>query len=90
MHGKVTEWNFFMGQLTGVAQRSAVGAKLSDYVRRVLALFFLFLFVSERSFIALCYAIVLPGRKSAFRAIFWPDCYLENTEIGPQAGLRPA
>jgi hypothetical protein len=34
----------------------------------------------------LCYAIVLPGRKSAFRAGFWPDCYRENTEIGPPAG----
>ncbi len=38
----------------------------------------------------LCYAIVLPGRKSAFRAGFWPDCYRENTEIGPPAGRRPA
>ncbi len=37
----------------------------------------------------LCYAIVLPGRKSAFRAGFWPDCYREATEIGPPAGLRP-
>jgi hypothetical protein len=24
---------------------------------------------------SLCYAIVLPGRKSALRAGFWPDCY---------------
>ncbi len=38
----------------------------------------------------LCYAIVLPGRKSAFRAGFWPDCYRERTEIGPPAGGRPA
>ncbi len=38
----------------------------------------------------LCYAIVLPGRKSAFRAGFWPDCYREGTEIGPPTGLRPA
>ena len=30
--------------------------------------------------VTLCYAIVLPGRKSAFRAGFWPDCYQENTE----------
>ncbi len=29
----------------------------------------------------LCYAIVLPGHKSAFRAGFWPDCCRENTEI---------
>ncbi len=29
----------------------------------------------------LCYAIVLPGRKSAFRARFWTDCYREGTEI---------
>ncbi len=33
----------------------------------------------------LCYAIMLPGRKSAFRAGF---C-LESTEIGPPAGRRP-
>ena len=38
----------------------------------------------------LCYAIVLPGRMSAFRAGFWPDCYRESTEIGPSAGRRPA
>ncbi len=38
----------------------------------------------------LCYAIVLPGRKSAFRAGFWPDCSRESTEIGPPAGRRPA
>ena len=39
----------------------------------------------------LCYAIVLPGRKSAFRAGFWPDCFRESTEIGPgrpKAGRR--
>ncbi len=36
----------------------------------------------------LCYAIVLPGRKSAFQAGFWPDCYRESTEIGSPAGLR--
>jgi hypothetical protein len=29
-----------------------------------------------------CYAIVLRGRKSVFRAGFWPDCYRESTEIG--------
>ena len=34
---------------------------------------------------SLCYAILLAGRKSAFRAGFWPDCYQENTEIGPRA-----
>ncbi len=34
----------------------------------------------------LCYAIVFPGRKSAFRAGFWPDCYRESPEIGPPAG----
>ncbi len=38
----------------------------------------------------LCYAIMLPARKSAFRAGFWPDCYRERTEIGPPAGRRPA
>ncbi len=38
----------------------------------------------------LCYAIVLPGRKWAFRAGFWPDCYRESTNIGSPAGLRPA
>ncbi len=34
--------------------------------------------------------LMLPGRKSAFRAGFWPDCYRESPEIGPPAGLRPA
>ncbi len=43
-----------------------------------------------KTYITLCYTIVLPGRKSAFRAGFWPDCYREKTEIGPPAGLRPA
>ncbi len=38
----------------------------------------------------LCYAIVLPGRKSAFRVGFWPDCCRESTESGPPVGLRPA
>ncbi len=31
----------------------------------------------------LCYAIVLPGRKSAFRAGFWPDCYRESDRNRP-------
>ncbi len=35
-------------------------------------------------------AVELPGRKSAFRAGFWPDCYREGTEIGPAAGRGPA
>jgi hypothetical protein len=35
----------------------------------------------------LCYTVVLPGRKSDFRAGFWPDCYRERTEI---SALRPA
>ncbi len=39
--------------------------------------------------VTLCYALVLPGRKSAFRAGIWPDCYREITEIGSPAGLRP-
>ena len=35
--------------------------------------------------------IVLPGRKSAFRAGFWPDCQnRESSEIGRPAGRRPA
>ncbi len=38
----------------------------------------------------LCYAIVLPGHKSAFWARFWPDCYRESTKIGPPAGRGPA
>ncbi len=38
----------------------------------------------------LCYAIVLPGRKLVSRVGFWPDCYREDTEIGPPAGRRPA
>ena len=36
-----------------------------------------------------CYAIVLPGRRSAFRAGLWPDCYRKSTDIDPPAGLRP-
>ncbi len=40
--------------------------------------------------ITLCYAIVLPSRKSAFRAGFRPVCYWEITVIGPLAGRRPA
>ncbi len=40
--------------------------------------------------VTLCYAIVIPSRKSDFRAGLWPDCYRESTEFGPPAGLRPA
>ena len=29
-----------------------------------------------------CYAMVLPGRKSDFRAGFWPDCYRESNDVG--------
>ncbi len=36
----------------------------------------------------LCYAIVRPGRKSAFRAGCWPDRHRESTEIGRAAGRR--
>jgi hypothetical protein len=36
----------------------------------------------------LCFAIVLPGRKSAFRARFWPDCHRERTENGPEGRSR--
>ncbi len=45
---------------------------------------------SSRQTLTPCYAVVLPGRKSAFRAGFLPDCYREATEIGPPAGRRPA
>ena len=38
----------------------------------------------------LCYAIVLPGRKSSFRAGFRPDSSRESIDIGPPAGFRPA
>ncbi len=34
----------------------------------------------------LCYAVVLPGLKSAFRAGFRPDCYRESSR--PKAGRR--
>ncbi len=37
----------------------------------------------------LCYAIVLPARKSSLRAGCWPDCYRESTDIGPSAGRKP-
>ena len=40
------------------------------------------------SIFIVCYAIMLPARKSAFRAGFWPDCDWESTEIGPPAGRR--
>ncbi len=38
----------------------------------------------------LCYAILLPGRKSAFRARFRPDSNRESFTIGVPASLRPA
>ncbi len=38
--------------------------------------------------VTLCYAIVFPGHKSAFRSGFWPGCYRESIEIGPPAGRR--
>ncbi len=38
----------------------------------------------------LCYAIVLPGRKSGFRAGFRQDSIRESLKIGPPAGFRPA
>ena len=37
-----------------------------------------------------CYAIMLPGRKSGFRAGFRPDSNRESLKIGPPAGRRPA
>jgi hypothetical protein len=37
----------------------------------------------------LCYTIARPGRRSAFRAGVWQQCYQESSEIGPPAGLRP-
>ena len=37
-----------------------------------------------------CYAIVLPGRKSGFRAGFRPDSNRESLKIGPPSGRRPA
>ncbi len=36
----------------------------------------------------LCYAIVLPGRKSGFRDGFRPDSIRESLNIGPRAGLQ--
>ncbi len=38
----------------------------------------------------LCYAIVLPDRKSGFRAELQQDYIREGFKIGPPAGLRPA
>ncbi len=40
--------------------------------------------------ITICYAIVLPGRKTNFRASFRPDSNWESLKIGPPAGRRPA
>jgi hypothetical protein len=37
---------------------------------------------------ALCYSIVLPGRKAVFRAGFRPDSIRESHKIGPPAGLK--
>ncbi len=37
-----------------------------------------------------CDTILLPGRKSACRPGFWPDCPREITEMRPPAGLRLA
>ncbi len=56
------------------AHRHGVGARRVSCSRRF------------RSTPTLCYPIVLPGRKWAFRAGFWPDCYRESTEMGPPAG----
>ena len=39
--------------------------------------------------LALCYAMVLPGRKSGFRAGFRPDSSRDSFKIGPPAGRRP-
>ncbi len=36
--------------------------------------------------LTLCYAMLLPGRKSGFRAEFRPDSKLENIKICPPAG----
>ncbi len=36
------------------------------------------------------YAIVLPGRKSSYRAGFRPDHSRETFKIGPPTGPRPA
>ncbi len=36
--------------------------------------------------LALCYAIVLPGRTSGFRAGFRPESSRESLKIGPPAG----
>ena len=38
----------------------------------------------------LCYAIVLPSRKSGFRAGFRPDSNRESLKSSPPAGRRPA
>ncbi len=54
--------------------RSANGARTAQTDLRVLTL---------------CYAIVLPGRKSGFRAGFRPDYIRESLKIGPPAGRRP-
>ncbi len=40
--------------------------------------------------IILCYAIVLPGRTSGFRAGFRPVSGWESTNIGPLAGRMPS
>ncbi len=67
--------------------KSGQGPRVSG----VLSVFLRFLFVFVgRSTGSLGYAIMLPGRKSAFRAGFWPSCYRESTAIGPPAGRRPA
>jgi hypothetical protein len=42
----------------------------------------------SNEFSILCYAIMLPGRNSAFRDGFWPDCYRKDTQIGLPVGIR--
>jgi hypothetical protein len=46
--------------------------------------------VSSEPPLALCCTIVLPGRKSGFRAGFRPDSIRNNIKVSPPAGLRPA
>ncbi len=66
-------------------RREGVGTNIKTF--HVAGVFCVFRIVNTCT---LCYAIVLPARKSAFRAGLWPDCYREGAKLGPPTGLRPA
>ncbi len=69
-----------MGAIVGRVGRHSYGNVLLD---------FLLTKVVAESYGILCYALVLPGRKSDFRAGFWPYDYRESTEMGRRCRHLP-